>query len=512
MSAQSAGRPGTMAAERALPVVIQGGMGVGVSCWQLARAVSMSGQLGVVSGVALDAVFARRLQRGDPGGDMRRALAAFPDQAVARRVLGRYFVAGGIPPGQPFRPIPRLGLRPSLARSELLAVANFAEVYLAKEGHDGLVGVNYMEKVQMATPPSLYGAMLAGVDYVLVGAGIPLGVPAMLRALARHCAVDVPATVADGPAGAVPSAAGQPDGGGQGAGAPDPATIAFDPASLLAGPRPDLATPAFLAIISSAVLATYLNRSEASRPDGFVLEGPVAGGHSAPPRGRLRLDEAGEPVYGPRDVIDLSVVAATGLPFWLAGGYSRPEQVRAARAAGAAGVQVGSPFALCRESGIEPSLRERLVEEAAAGKLRVRNSPEASPAGFPFKVADLAGTMADEDVYAGRPRLCDLGYLRVPYYRNGTSIGYRCAAEPSEEYERKAGAVGDSAGRWCLCNGLLATIGLGQHRPSGYVEPPIVTLGQDLAFLPDLLERHGTCFGAADVLGYLLGDDPDAGT
>src|ERR1035438_2378718 len=59
------------------PVVIQGGMGVAVSSWQLARTVSQVGQLGVVSGTALDVVIARRLQDGDVDGDTRRALEAF---------------------------------------------------------------------------------------------------------------------------------------------------------------------------------------------------------------------------------------------------------------------------------------------------------------------------------------------------------------------------------------------------------------------------------------------------
>jgi nitronate monooxygenase len=36
------------------PKIIQGGMGVGVSNWRLAQAVSKLGQLGVVSGTALD--------------------------------------------------------------------------------------------------------------------------------------------------------------------------------------------------------------------------------------------------------------------------------------------------------------------------------------------------------------------------------------------------------------------------------------------------------------------------
>ena len=44
--------------------IIQGGMGAAVSSWRLAKAVSRRGQLGVVSGVALDLILARRLQDG----------------------------------------------------------------------------------------------------------------------------------------------------------------------------------------------------------------------------------------------------------------------------------------------------------------------------------------------------------------------------------------------------------------------------------------------------------------
>ena len=60
-------------------------------------------------------------------------------------------------------------------------VGNFAEVWLAKEGHDGVVGINCLEKIQLATPTALLGAMLGGVDYVLMGAGIPREVPQLLR-------------------------------------------------------------------------------------------------------------------------------------------------------------------------------------------------------------------------------------------------------------------------------------------------------------------------------------------
>ena len=60
------------------PQIIQGGMGIAVSNWCLAKSVAQLGQLGVVSGTSLDNVCARRLQLGDPGGHVRRAMEYFP--------------------------------------------------------------------------------------------------------------------------------------------------------------------------------------------------------------------------------------------------------------------------------------------------------------------------------------------------------------------------------------------------------------------------------------------------
>ena len=465
-----------------LPLIIQGGMGVGVSGWPLARAVAQAGQLGVVSGVALDAVLTRRLQLGDPGGHLREALARFPEQDIAARILARYYVPGGIAPGTPFRPVPRLSLRPNRWRDALTAAANFAHVWLARQGHDGQVGINYLEKIQLATPAAVYGAMLAGVDYVLMGAGIPSEIPALLDTLAAGGPAELPVDVAGAETG-------------------ERHVVTLDPREL-AEPDAPVRRPRFLAIVSSAVLASYLNRSAATRPDGFVLEGPVAGGHSAPPRGRMQLSPDGEPVYGPRDLIDLPKVASTGLPFWLAGSHATPQALAAARAAGAAGIQAGTAFALCRESGLDPELRSQLLAGARGGDLTVRNEPHASPAGFPFKVAQLYGTLSEDDTYRRRPRLCDLGYLRTPYRRPDGSVGFRCTAQPVDMYVRKGGDASDTDGRRCLCNGLTAAIGLGQHRPDGYAEPPLLTLGQDLSFLPGLPPGDYT---AADVVRYLLG-------
>ena len=139
------------APHRARPAVIQGGMGVAVSGWRLAREVSRAGHLGVVSGTAMDAVIARRLQDGDPGGHVRRALLHFPVPEIAERVLDAYFLPGGRPDGRPYRPHPTLTIAPSRAAIELSLVGNFAEVWLAKEGHDGPVGINFLQKIQTAT-------------------------------------------------------------------------------------------------------------------------------------------------------------------------------------------------------------------------------------------------------------------------------------------------------------------------------------------------------------------------
>lgn len=470
---------------RPLPRVIQGGMGVAVSSWQIAASVARAGQLGVVSGTALDLVLARRLQDGDPDGSARRALAAFPVRAVADRVLARYFLDGGRRPGTPYSPVPRLAVRQSRPAQELGILGSFVEVWLAKEGHDGLVGINLLEKIQMATPTAVYGAMLAGVDHVLMGAGIPRDIPHLLDELAAHHAVDLPAEVS----GAA--------GGGH--------AVHLDPHALLGAELPAVRRPAFLAIVSAHALASYLAKDAHIRPDGFVVEGPLAGGHNAPPRGQLVLDDDGQPVFGPRDEADVAKVAAVGLPFWLAGSQGTPEALAAALAAGAAGVQVGTVFALCEETGLTTALRDDLLTRLRAGTLTVRTDPLASPTGFPFKVAQLPGTLSDPPVVAARERLCDLGYLRTPYLRDNGAVGYRCKAEPVHVYVRKGGAAEDTVGRACLCNALTADIGLGQTRADGYPEPALVTLGSDLDGARRLAAQHPGTWTARQALDWILG-------
>ena len=146
------------------PTIIQGGMGVGISNWVLANAVARSGHLGVVSGTVVDHVMVRRLADGDEGGHVRRAMESFPFPDVVTQALERYFNPDGRKEGEPYPNLPVFRQKMKTARLQLTALANFVEVWLAKEGHDGLVGVNLLTKVQMPNLASLYGAMLADVD------------------------------------------------------------------------------------------------------------------------------------------------------------------------------------------------------------------------------------------------------------------------------------------------------------------------------------------------------------
>jgi len=465
-----------------LPRIIQGGMGIAVSDWRLAHAVSGSGQLGVVSGTAIDSVFVRRLQDGDPGGHVRRAMAAFPMPGVADEAMRRWFRPEGRAPGEKYRELAMYRQDVKVARQQVTILAMFVEVWLAKEGHGNPVGVNLLTKIQMPNLALCYGAMLAGADFVLMGAGIPREIPGALDAFAEGRAVSIRFDV-------------------EGLRSGETEYLSLDPAAYWEGPPPKLKRPQFLAIIASNSLATMLARKASGRVDGFIVEGPTAGGHNAPPRGAATFNEIGEPVYGERDVVDFAKLGELGLPFWVAGGAGSPEGLRAAVAAGAAGIQVGTLFAYCDESGLSEEYKRSVIEHALKGDVSVYTDPNASPTGFPFKVVDWGGNVADLDK---RQRVCDLGYLRVAYRTDAGRLDYRCSAEPVDQYVKKGGLEEETPGRRCLCNALMANIGLPQARAGGIEEPPLLTSGDDLLAIPQFLQGR-TQYHAGDVIDYLLG-------
>lgn len=504
--------------------LIQGGMGVYVSNWRLARAVSMERPgltAGTVSGTGLDVVHTRLLQLGDPGGHVRRALAAFDAQfgvEIGAKIVERYYVAGGKAPSARFKASPShsarfvdgsLTLPPSGASSQPVALAMeaetietliataFAEVWLAKQGHDGVVLINFLNKVELPLLYAMYGAMLAGVDGIVVGAGNPEGLPAVRTRLTNHQPVVNDLQVLYRESG-------------------EAFHLPFDPRQVAGGrlaQRP-LARPAFLAIVSLESLVQMLAQSPSEAPDGFIIEHHTAGGHNAGPQGPLKLDEKGQPVYGALDEPDLQAIRAEGLPFWLAGGYGSREKLRQALAAGARGVQVGSLFALCEDSGMKATYRSAILEQLKKGadEASLVQTTLFSPTGFPFKVVQLAGTLSDEEVYAGRTRVCDLGMLQQRGLSKADEQGartlfQRCPAAPVANFVNKRGLERNAEGKRCLCNGLLSCVGLGQvvNQNGAWVEEPaIITLGNHLDGVVRLSRQGQTPYWARDVIADLL--------
>ncbi len=461
---------------------------------------------------------------GDPDGSMRRALATFPDQAIAQRLLDKYFIEGGKAANKPFRALPMWNMDPPQALLEATIAANYCEVWLAKHDDDskptgGLVGINRLTKVAFPTIASLYGAMLAGVDYVIMGAGIPLRVPGLLDNLAEGKDATFPVEVS---------------------GSDETYEIKFSPESFWKadGGKLDpmiLKRPKFVPIVSSVVLAqSMIKRANGKGPfkgiDGFVVELPSAGGHNAPPRGfrydpvskahELELNAKGEPVYGPKDAVDLAsfLKAAKGLPFWLAGSYAHPEKFMDIIELGGAGVQVGTAFALCKESGMTDSSRQKILNILAEKDMEVFTDPVASPTGYPFKVLEMEGTLSDPEVYDSRVRVCSMGYLRTAYLDQVSGkIGYRCPAEPVEDWLKKGGELEATVGRKCLCNALAADCGFpqtrtittnvgGEKKKEMYVEEGLITIGDEVNDCRRFLkkdENGNWYYSAADVVDYL---------
>ncbi|CAJ1944303.1 unnamed protein product [Cylindrotheca closterium] len=501
---------------RSLPHVIQGGMGIRISNWELAREVSKAGELGVVSGTAMDTVFVRELQNGDPEGSMRQALASFPDQGMTQRIMDKYYMEGGKGARKPYKSLPMWTDKPSQHLLETCILANYCEVWLAKHNDDstptgGLVGLNLLTKVQLPTIASLYGAMLAEVDYIIMGAGIPMKIPGILDSLSKCKDCELPIDTVD---------------------KTDGFSMKFCPKAFWeASGRPDLCheikRPNFVPIVSSVVLAqSMLKRATGEGPtngiDGFVVELSTAGGHNAPPRGfrydakakthTADLNERGEPVYGAKDTVNLQkfAKATKGLPFWLAGSYADPEKLCEVLKVGGAGVQVGTTFALAKESGMESNTKKGILKTIAEKEMDVFTDPMCSPTGFPFKVLELEGSLSDGQVYDDRPRTCNLGYLRDMYKRDDGKLGFRCASEPVDAYLKKGGEVEATRGRKCLCNALCANVGMPQvNNKEGYTEEMLITLGDNVNECRRFLkqdENGDWGYGAKDVVDYLLSE------
>lgn len=458
------------------PKIIFGGMGIYISDWKFTNTVSRLGQQGTLSGVVLERIMVNLLQMGDIGGHIRRALSNFPFPHISKMVLNEYYVEGGLKKGTVPKKAQMFSVKPSELLISLTVCANYAFVWLSKEGHKNPVSINYLEKIAMPHLYAIFGAMLAGIDLITMGAGIPLQIPKVIDSyiIGEEAKYSVPVIGKN-----ITSY-----------------MMSFNPSQFFGKELKDflpLKRPGFIPIISSNILAAILvKKLPEGSIYGFGVEENVAGGHNAPPRNKIS--------YGVRDRVDYIELAEIGLPFWIGGSYASPEKLKWACSVGAKGIQVGSIGALSEDSGMNSEIRRKARYLGWLGKLKVRTDMRISPSGFPFKVAILDGTISEQDIYKARQRVCNCGALMSLYEKSDGTIGYRCEAEPVDVYVWKGGNIEDTVGRGCLCNGLLSNAG----HPCGN-ELPVLTLGDDVSFLKEVMDDPYDSYNVSDAINYLLG-------
>lgn len=470
------------------PELILGGMGVGITNYKFVNEFLKAGErldkpvLGIVSGTALPVLMLDRLFRKEP--DTIRALNAFPIPEIAKEILDEYLPeADKIASRRKLPPKPEVLVTGTdqIKRKmiKLVIVSAFVEVYLAKEGHSSPVGINLLEKIQLMHLPTILGAMLAGVNAVFVGAGIPNQIPEVLENFAK----------------------GQPASYKLYVESNDKYTMTLDPMPYIPqGLKMNL--PLFFAIVSHHALAERLAKTV--KVDGFYVENWRAGGHNAPSRGK-EVYKNGEPKYGKRDIADIDRILKLGKLVYVAGGAL--EKLKEVKKLGINGIAFGTAGALCIGSGLREDLAKEIRKRIAAGTFKVKTDIIASPSGFPFKVGKLSGTLSHKKVYKERDknRICNLGYLEKASKKEGVTdkpidvfvaeggnvkdiIVFRCPAEPVDVYVRKGGKKEDTVGKVCLCNGLCSTAGHTLKTSKGTEEPPIVTLGKDLRSVRKLIK------------------------
>lgn len=506
--------------------MIQGGMGVYISNWKLARAASMSklGSIaGTLSGTAMDYIYTRKLQLGDPGSHVHDAFTALDKMfgcEIGKKTYDKYYIKNGKQPSERFKNPPKavvktldgstsvpmpatqgetIKLKLDEELVELMIAVGFAEVYLAKKNNNGVIFINFLNKIDLPLIFTMYGAILAGVDGIVVGAGNPDGLPKVVSMLANHEEVSIePAVLYKEPS--------------------EKFVLPFNPKSIANGAlaKNRLKKPAFLAIVSLEDLAVALANSTSMPPDGLIIENHTAGGHNANPVGPMKKDELGQPIYSEKDVANIEAIKNTGLPFWLGGGYDSKEKLDSAMKQGAAGVQTGTIYALAEESGMTSEHRSAVFNRIKNGAddLSIVRTTMYSPTGFSFKVAMLDGTLSDNKIYENRKRICDMGLLQQvgvdkPDANGLRRLFHRCPAAPVDSFVNNRGLQRNSEEKRCLCNGLTAGAGYPQTLKSAdgtwSFEPSIVTLGEHLDGARRLSRNGQTPYWCEDIAKDILG-------
>jgi nitronate monooxygenase len=277
--------------------IIQGGMGVGVSLHPLAKAVAVEGGLGIISSACIDRLVSKR----------------------TGKKVNTYEAVG-------------------------------QEISLSK-AKNGFSGINIMAALGRDFVDSVKGAIDAGADVIISGAGLPLNLPAI------HPPKDT----------------------------------------------------ALVPIVSSArALEIICKKWEklGYRPDAVVLEGPLAGGHLG-----FRIDQVDlesnklENLLPP--VKDMAIKFGD-FPVIVAGGIYTHADITSFMNKGADGVQMGTRFLATVESSATDAYKEAVVRSREEDII-VAHRP-GSPCGLPFRVIKQSPMYVSALSQRRKPK-CDKGYV-----------------------------------------------------------------------------------------------------
>jgi nitronate monooxygenase len=265
-------KPLRLAGRMLLPVV-QGGMGVGVSAHRLAGAVAAAGGVGTLSSV-----------------DLRRH---HPDlmERTERFGLGA-------------------GAKEAIDAANLEAIDREIAAARAGSAGRGLLAINVMRAVS-AYAASVRRALEAGIDAVVVGAGLPLDLPDLAQDHPRALLIPI------------------------------------------------------LSDARGVQLVVKKWERKKRLPDAIVIEHPgLAGGHL----GAAKVADLHDARFDFENVIpqSLAFLRSAGVerevPLIAAGGIRSCEDIARLQGLGAAGVQLGTPFAVTTEGDAHPEFKRVLAE------------------------------------------------------------------------------------------------------------------------------------------------------
>ncbi len=277
--------------------IIQGGMGIGVSLHPLASAVATEGGAGIISSAALDRLLGKR----------------------NNKKYNAYEAA-------------------------------YEEVSLAKS-RGGVAGINIMVALVRDYLDSVRGAIAAGADMIISGAGLPMTLPSIAQA--KHTAL--------------------------------------------------------IPIISSARALNIICKRwqrQGYRPDAAILEGPLAGGHLGFRMDQVELEENRlENLLPP--VKDMAIKHGD-FPIIVAGGIYTHADIMRFLELGADGVQLGTRFLATEESSASAAYKAAVLK-ADSDNIIVAHKP-GSPCGLPFRVIKDSPMYQDALCRARKPK-CNKGYV-----------------------------------------------------------------------------------------------------